>query len=98
MSHYNGTSNASHDECTVAWICALPLEMAAAKAMLDDIHGRLPQPSTDHNAHTLGKVHGHNVVIAYLSSGIYGTMSATTAISLMVGIGGGVPQKTDVHL
>uniref|UniRef100_A0A093V197 Vegetative incompatibility protein HET-E-1 n=1 Tax=Talaromyces marneffei PM1 TaxID=1077442 RepID=A0A093V197_TALMA len=100
----------SHDDYTVAWICALPLEMAAAKVMLEEIHGRLPQPRTDHNAYTLGKIHGHNVVIACLPSGIYGTTSATIVLTqmlptfpslrfgLLVGIGGGVPGKADVRL
>ncbi|KAH8696413.1 nucleoside phosphorylase domain-containing protein [Talaromyces proteolyticus] len=78
--------------------------------MLEEIHGRLPQLPTDHNAFTLGSVHGHNVVIACLPSGIYGTTSAATALAemrsmfpllqfgLMVGIGGGVPGKIDVRL
>jgi nucleoside phosphorylase len=102
----------SHDDYTVAWICALPLEMATAKAMLDEIHGRpsQPQPSSDQNAYTLGRVHGHNVVVACLPSGVYGTTSATTVVEqmrttfrflkfgLMVGIGGGVPGKVDIRL
>ncbi|KAH8690153.1 nucleoside phosphorylase domain-containing protein [Talaromyces proteolyticus] len=74
---------------TIAWICALPVEVAAAKAILDEIHQSLLQPSTDPNAY------------------IYGTISASTSIShlastfraiqfvLMVGIGGGVPSRTD---
>ncbi|KAH6889498.1 Pfs, NB-ARC and ankyrin domain protein [Thelonectria olida] len=28
----------AHRDYTVAWVCALPIELAAAKAMLDDIH------------------------------------------------------------
>lgn len=100
----------SHDVYTIAWICALPLEMAAAKLMLDEIHGSLAQPSTDHNCYTLGSIHGHNIVIACLPSGVYGTISATTVLAqmlptfrslkfgLMVGIGGGVPTKADVRL
>lgn len=71
--------------------------------MLDEEHGRLfPMPS-DHNIYILGSVNGHNVVIANLPSGIYGTTSATTVLvqmlatfpslrfGLLVGIGGGVP-------
>ncbi|KNG83199.1 hypothetical protein ANOM_008823 [Aspergillus nomiae NRRL 13137] len=45
----------TRDDYTVAWICALPLEMAAAKVMLDEVHPPLPQPETDHNVYTLGK-------------------------------------------
>ncbi|OJJ08851.1 hypothetical protein ASPVEDRAFT_145102 [Aspergillus versicolor CBS 583.65] len=100
----------SHDAYTIAWICALPLEMAAAKLMLEEIHGSLAQPSTDHNCYTLGSIHCHNIVIACLPSGVYGTISATTVLAqmlptfrslkfgLMVGIGGGVPTKADVRL
>ncbi len=33
---------ASRDEYLVGWICALPIEVAAAKAMLDRIHDNIP--------------------------------------------------------
>jgi nucleoside phosphorylase len=97
----------THDDYTIAWICALPLEMAAAKVMLDELHQPLSKPSTDPNVYVLGKLNGHLVVIACLPTGIYGTVSAATVIShltstfcriqfaLMVGIGGGVPSRTD---
>ncbi|KAE8132449.1 violaceus kinesin [Aspergillus pseudotamarii] len=101
----------THHDYTVAWICALPLEMAAAKAMLDEVHPPLPQPETDHNVYILGSVSSHNVVVAPLPSGVYGTISASTVVShmvstypkirfgLMVGIGGGVPsQRADIRL
>ncbi|KAF4152330.1 hypothetical protein CNMCM6069_002267 [Aspergillus lentulus] len=100
-----------HGDYTVAWICALPLEMTAAKAMLDRVHPSLPQPETDHNVYTLGNVSGHNVVVACLPSGVYGTTSAAIVLAhmlptfpslrfaLMVGVGGGVPSnKTDIRL
>ncbi|KAL2833728.1 violaceus kinesin [Aspergillus cavernicola] len=100
-----------HDDYTVAWICALPLEMAATKIMLDKVHPALPQPETDHNAYTLGSIGSHNVVVACLPSGVYGTTSAAIVMahmlptfpslrfSLMVGIGGGVPNRnTDIRL
>ena len=101
----------SHEDYTVGWICALPLEMSAAKMMLDKTHTNLPQPATDHNSYTLGRISGHNVVIACLPSGVYGTTSAATVASkmrctfpniqfgLMVGIGGGVPcNRADIRL
>jgi nucleoside phosphorylase/tetratricopeptide (TPR) repeat protein len=101
----------SHGDYTVAWICALPLETAAAKVMFDELHASLPQPKTDHNVYTLGTVSGHNVVVACLPLGVYGTISASTVVShmvstypnirfgLMVGIGGGVPSKSaDIRL
>jgi nucleoside phosphorylase len=107
----NGQAQHAHGDYTVAWICALPLEMAAAKLMIDNIRPKLPQPRADHNTYVLGDVAGHNVVIACLPSGIYGTTSAALVadqllatfpsirFGLMVGIGGGVPDKQpDIQL
>ncbi|GAM44062.1 hypothetical protein TCE0_060f19382 [Talaromyces pinophilus] len=101
----------THNHYTVAWICALPLEMAAARVMLDRTHSPLPKPPTDPNAYELGELNGHYIVIAGLPNGIYGKVSAATVVShmrstfpqlqygLMVGIGGGVPSKTnDIRL
>lgn len=101
----------AHDDCTVAWICALPLEMAAAKTMLNVIHGPLSQPPTDENAYTLGSLGSLNVAIACLPSGLYGVTSAALVLAhmlpnfpslqfaLMIGIGGGVPSETvDIRL
>ncbi|EED22364.1 conserved hypothetical protein [Talaromyces stipitatus ATCC 10500] len=104
-------NNFTHDDYTIAWICALPLEMAAATTMLDEIHRPLPQHPTDPNAYTVGRLRSHNIVIACLPSGMYGTTSAATVLShmlptfpslqfgLMVDIGGGVPsKKVDIRL
>ena len=101
----------SHCDYTVGWVCALPLEMAAAKTMLDEVHSTLPTPSSDHNSYTLGRIRNHNIVIVCLPSGVYGGISAAVAtsqmrtsfpslqFSLMVGIGGGVPsQAGDIRL
>ncbi|KAL2859897.1 purine and uridine phosphorylase [Aspergillus lucknowensis] len=101
----------THASYTVAWICALPLELAAAKVFLDQVHPRLTQPESDHNVYTLGSVAGHNVVVVCLPTGVYGTTSATAAVShlistyqnvrfgLMVGVGGGVPKgDPDIRL
>ena len=97
----------THENYTVAWICALPLEAAASKAMLDKIHPQLSQSVGDDNAYTLGEIFGHNIVVACLPSGVYGTISAATVAAhmrntfpsirfgLMVGIGGGVPSTND---
>ncbi|KAJ5007379.1 hypothetical protein K4K57_010794 [Colletotrichum sp. SAR 10_99] len=86
--------------------------MAAAKGMLDQVHSNLAQQDpADHNSYVLGQVQGHNVVIACLPAGIYGTTPAATVakdllrtfksirFGLMVGIGGGVPsRKHDIRL
>lgn len=84
---------------TVGWICAISTERVAAEAFLDN------------NDYTLGRIGKHNVVIAVLPDGEYGTSSAACVardmlhtfpnvrIGLMVGIGGGVPsQKHDIRL
>ncbi|KAK6348028.1 hypothetical protein TWF718_005849 [Orbilia javanica] len=107
------TSMLPCDHYTVGWICALPLEMAAAVAMLDEIHDSqdLEKHPNDNNAYTLGDIGDHNIAIACLPFGVYGTTSAATVASqmastfksittwLMVGIGGGVPDaKNDIRL
>jgi nucleoside phosphorylase len=79
--------------------------------MLDKVHDSLPQPSTDPNAYVLGELNRHFIVVACLPTGVYGTVSAATVVSymrstftrvefgLMVGIGGGVPGKSnDIRL
>ncbi|KAL7959305.1 ankyrin repeat-containing domain protein [Trichoderma compactum] len=95
----------SHDDYSVGWICALPKEQTAATAMLDKRHPGLPKPMNDTNTYTLGSIGSHNVVIACLPKGQYGTNSAANVatlmissfpsikIGLMVGIGRGVPPK-----
>ena len=102
----------SHEDYTIGWICALPLEMTAARAMLDEEHLMLPVPASDHNVYKLGSIYSHNVVIVCLPAGVYGLTSATAVglsmrstfpnsvnMPLMVGIGGGVPSKThDIRL
>src|SRR5271170_523559 len=92
-----------HDDYTVGWICALPLELGASMSMLDETHTSLATHSEDSNSYTLGRIGPHNVVIACLPKGQYGTNSAAIVamemrrsfpkvrIGLMVGIGGGVP-------
>ncbi|GKZ98794.1 hypothetical protein AnigIFM60653_000128 [Aspergillus niger] len=91
-----------HEDFTVAWICALPVEMAAAEALLDERLPDLPAQPHDNNTYTFGVFHGHRVVIACLPSGVYGTNSAAVIATevrisfpslrfgLMVGVGGGV--------
>ncbi|KAL9096767.1 MAG: hypothetical protein Q9165_001255 [Trypethelium subeluteriae] len=100
-----------HQDYTVAWIYALPKEESAAICMLDQRHADLPSAEADDNEYVLGEVHGHNVVIACLPSGVMGKVSAgrvatlfkftfpAIRFGLMVGIGGGVPtQDNDMRL
>lgn len=89
----------------------MPIETAAAKLMLDEIHPPLPRLPMDQNTYILGSIREHNVVITSLPSGVYGNISAATVamqllssfrairIGLMVGIGGGVPSSNaDIRL
>ena len=89
----------------IGWICALSIELAAAKLMLDEEHEDLDdQDGADTNIYTLGRIMEHNVAIACLPSGQYGTISAAVVaqnmmrtfpdslrIGLMIGVGGGIP-------
>ena len=101
----------TYHDYSVGWICALPIEMAAAQGMLDEQHNLLQQDSHDHNNYALGRVEVHNVVLACLPAGVTGTISAARVATqmlstfkrlrfgLMVGIGGGVPsQDHDIRL
>ncbi|KAF6814531.1 kinesin light chain protein, partial [Colletotrichum musicola] len=97
---------------TVGWICAVTAESVAARAFLDEEHGGPRHVAQhDNNSYVLGCIGSHNVVIAALPEGEYGTTSAATVardmlhsfpnvrIGLMVGIGGGAPsQKHDIRL
>ena len=95
------------EQFTVGWISALPVELTAATAMLDEKY----DDSGYTTQYTLGRIGGHNVVITCLPAGQYGTNSAAVAatrmqlefralqIGLMVGIGGGVPSpEVDIRL
>ena len=101
---------------TVGWIAALPIDRAAATAMLDERHEKprnFVQHQSDTNSYTWGRMGEHNVVIASLAAGVYGTTSAATTasnllsslpqirIGLLVGIGGGIArpdQGRDIRL
>jgi len=99
------------EDYSVGWVCALPIELAAARLMLDEEHQHLGRDPNDTNLYTLGRVGEHNVVITCLPAGQTGTNS-TAAVAmqmrsafpsirfgLMVGIGGGVPSdEADIRL
>jgi ankyrin repeat protein/nucleoside phosphorylase len=85
--------------------------MAAARGMLDETHPDLANSPGDPNAYCLGRIGPHNMAIASLPSGHYGTNNAASVASnmartypsirlrLLVGIGGGVPSGVaDVRL
>ncbi|KAJ0146221.1 D-xylose 1-dehydrogenase [Fusarium oxysporum f. sp. albedinis] len=102
----------SPDLYTIGWIAALPIERAAATALLHDRHDApegFDQHQSDTNSYTWGRIGEHNVVIASLPAGVYGTTSAATTasnlinslphirIGLLVGIGGGIARPDLDH-
>ncbi|KAL8904950.1 MAG: hypothetical protein Q9207_002944 [Kuettlingeria erythrocarpa] len=90
----------------VAWICALEIELFAARVLLDEQHAT-PSYNTnyDRNTYICGKIGEHKVVVACLPSGRFGNVNAghltgpmfhtfpNIKITLLVGIGGGVPRE-----
>ncbi|KAJ5117910.1 Pfs NACHT and Ankyrin domain protein [Penicillium atrosanguineum] len=102
----------SPDSYAIAWIAALPMERAAAEAMLDEKHAApigFIRHQADANIYTWGRLGEHNVVIASLAPGVYGITSAATMASsllaslpsirvgLLVGIGGGIARPDEDH-
>ncbi|KAF2398552.1 kinesin, partial [Trichodelitschia bisporula] len=98
-------------EYTIGWVCALPIELAAAREMLDEEHQSLPRHVPDSNIYVLGNIGEHNIVLVSLPAGQMGTTPAASVVArmqstfssirfgLMVGIGGGVPsRKVDIRL
>jgi nucleoside phosphorylase len=101
----------AHSAYTVGWICALPVELAAAQALLDEEHGELPRDDFDPNLYTLGRIGTLNIVITCLPAGHVGIGPAAASAArmmcrfkslrfgLMVGVGGGVPNlAVDIRL
>ncbi|KAJ3497611.1 hypothetical protein NLG97_g1762 [Lecanicillium saksenae] len=101
-----------NEDYTVGWICALDTEYIAAQVFLEEKHAPPTSVAThDNNDYTLGRIGRHNVAIAVMPGGEYGTASAAVTatdmlhtfsnirIGLMVGIGGGAPSpKNDIRL
>jgi nucleoside phosphorylase len=101
------------DDYTVGWVCALPVELAAALEMLDEEHHDLERDPADNdeNLYALGSIGGHNVAIVCLPASRIGNNPAASVstqmratfkairFGLMVGIGGGVPSaEPDIRL
>ncbi|KAF4415810.1 Ankyrin repeat [Fusarium acutatum] len=95
----------THADYSVGWVCALPKELTAATAMLDEQHPSLSKSRNDTNTYTLGSIGPHNIAITCLPKGMIGNIPAATVAShllttfpsikvgLMVGIGGGIPSN-----
>ncbi|EWZ28033.1 hypothetical protein FOZG_18259 [Fusarium oxysporum Fo47] len=103
---------ANPQDYTVGWICALTTEFVAAQAFLDEEHEDPREVAqNDNNNYALGRIGSHNIVIAVLPDGKYGTAVAAAVardmlgsfpnirIGLLVGIGGGAPSPNrDIRL
>lgn len=88
---------------TVGWICALPIELTAARCMLDEEYDnhKLRKHPHDTNFYSLGKIDDHNVALTCLDSAGNNNASLVAHqmkntfecldFGLMVGIGGGIP-------
>ncbi|EXK24214.1 hypothetical protein FOMG_19048 [Fusarium oxysporum f. sp. melonis 26406] len=100
----------SPDLYTIGWIAALPIELAAATALLHDRHDEpegFDQHRSDENSYKWGRIGQHNVVIASLPAGVHGIAAAATTasnlirslphirIGLLVGIGGGIARPDE---
>ena len=101
----------THNDYTVGWICALPIELEASFALMDEPHPPLSRHPMDTNSYHLGRIGSHNVAMACLPDGQTGTNSAATVAAhmsrsfrsirfgLLVGIAGGAPSKEhDIRL
>lgn len=83
----------------MGWICALPIELTAAIAILDERY----EGNDDTSQYTFGRIGMHNIVVVCLPAGHIGTNNAAAVAmqmkstfpslhsTLMVGIGGGAP-------
>ncbi|KAF3243654.1 hypothetical protein TWF217_011163 [Orbilia oligospora] len=92
---------------SVGWICAIPIELEAARKVLDEIHPKLSVPHSDENYYEFGRIGEHNVVISCLPQAKYGLTNAAIVAThmrttftrlrfgLMVGVGGGAPNSSN---
>jgi nucleoside phosphorylase len=91
----------SHNDYTVACICASGAELAAVEGMLDEIHESLPL-SRDQGGYTLGRIREHNIVVAATGNNPVAPVVMqllkdfqSIRFGLLVGIGAGVPGEGD---
>ncbi|KAF3271333.1 hypothetical protein TWF217_005731 [Orbilia oligospora] len=105
------TTELKASDYSVGWICAIPIELTAVLAILDETYPRLDAADGDTDVYKFGRIGRHNVVISCLPAGRYGVTSASIAAAhlrskfsklrfgLMVGVGGGAPSAdNDIRL
>ncbi|KAK3371028.1 hypothetical protein B0T24DRAFT_627664 [Lasiosphaeria ovina] len=72
---HGGPHRRKLERYTVGWVCALPIELAAARTLLDEEHTSISLPDGDggdddtNSYYTLGRMGPHDVVIACLPAG-----------------------------
>lgn len=101
-----------YEDYTIGLVCALQIELAASRKMIDERYPDLPPKiHNDSNLYTLGRIGQHDTAMACLPYGLTETnLSAAVAtqmrstfpsihFGLVVGIGGGVPSSSiDIRL
>ncbi|KAF3159962.1 hypothetical protein TWF751_000514 [Orbilia oligospora] len=105
------TTKLNRDDYSIGWLCAIPIELEAARKVLDEVHPKLSVPQGDENCYEFGRIGEHNVVISWLPQASYGLTNAAIVATrmnttftrmrfgLMVGVGGGAPSSTnDIRL
>ncbi|KIV78070.1 hypothetical protein PV11_09832 [Exophiala sideris] len=94
-----------YEEYTVAWIAVLPIEVFAARQVLDKEHkGQFPWYPGDSYIYRAGEINGHKIVIASLPAGENPGVGSAAALvtqvkirfprirfALLVGIAAGLP-------
>jgi nucleoside phosphorylase len=104
-------SRPSNGHYLIAWVCVLEIELTTARNMLDQQYKCPPVEPNEPNSYIYGRIQEHNIVLACLPSGQYGSSSIVRLVStlratfpslqfvLLVGIGGGVPSPAhDIRL
>ncbi|KAL3446120.1 hypothetical protein BJX65DRAFT_280040 [Aspergillus insuetus] len=97
---------------TVGWVCVDHINLATARAMLEEEHGSpQEQAHLDDNSYILGRIRLYNIAIACVPAGERGIVSASVTASemilsfpeirfgVLVGTGGGIPSNNhDIQL
>ncbi|KAF3922296.1 hypothetical protein ABW20_dc0107567 [Dactylellina cionopaga] len=105
------TTKLNREDYSIGWLCAIPIELEAARKVLDEVHPKLSVPEGDENCYEFGRIGEHNVVISWLPQASYGLTNAAIVATrmsttftrlrfgLMVGVGGGAPSSAnDIRL
>ncbi|KAI1132659.1 nucleoside phosphorylase domain-containing protein [Nemania abortiva] len=109
MAYYQTRISKGNEAYTVAVVCANDFEVSAVRSMFDEEHQRMPNKPEDPNHYILGKLSGHDTVLAWCprvrSENAVRTVAANIGKAFpsiqwrfLTGIGGGVPDTDDIRL